>query len=189
MSRQMEELRALRVLGVPPGAPVEDVRNAWRDLAKVWHPDRFGTDERLRAKASDNIQRINVAYEALKEYDPKQHMGVRARVRESVAIMFGMGDVGEPPGAPPVGQPPAANPPAASPPGARPNAAPQPVTGVPHLATDMAPGIRRSMRVLGLGTSHRYGEPRRSNTVAYIIGGLLVVLAVLVAVGIWFSAR
>lgn len=174
----MEELRALRVLGVPPGAPVEDVRNAWRDLAKVWHPDRFGTDERLRAKASENIQRINVAYEALRAYDPKQHQGVRARVRESVAIMFNMGDLGPLPSAPP--ESPAASSPAA---------APHP-PGVPILATDMAPGLRRSLRVLGLGTAHRYGERgRRSMAAAWLIGGMLVVIAILVAIGIWFSAR
>ena len=186
MSRQIDELRALRVLGVPPGAPVEDVRSAWRDLARVWHPDRFGTDERLRAKASDNIQRINVAYEALKDYDPKQHVGVRARVRESVAIMFGMGDLGAPSGTVPFAAPGASPGPA---PGTGPAGAPNPA-GAPILTPDMAPGLRRSLRVLGLGTAHRYGERgRRSMAVAWIIGGMLVILALLVAIGVWFSQR
>ncbi len=102
----MDHLRALRILGLPPGASVADIQTAWRDLAKVWHPDRFAHDERLRAKAGENLSRINQAHEALGDYDPAATPTVGARMRESVAIILGMGELGDPadlPRAAPIG--------------------------------------------------------------------------------------
>ncbi len=92
----MDHLRALRILGLPPGASPTDIQTAWRDLAKVWHPDRFAHDERLRAKADENLSRINQAHEALSNYDPAAAPTVGARMRESVAIILGMGELGDP---------------------------------------------------------------------------------------------
>ena len=74
----MDTLRALRVLGLPPGSGPEEIKTAWRDLARVWHPDRFTHDERLQKKAGDNLQRINEAYEALRDYDPTVRPDVQA---------------------------------------------------------------------------------------------------------------
>ena len=37
----------LRVLGLAPGASAQEIKAAYRDLAKVWHPDRFAHDPRL----------------------------------------------------------------------------------------------------------------------------------------------
>ncbi len=62
--------RYYRVLGLPPGALPADVKRAYRDLAQVWHPDRFGDNERLREKADKNLTRINEAYSKLKDVDP-----------------------------------------------------------------------------------------------------------------------
>src|SRR5262245_9516208 len=56
---------ALEILGVPANAPQEQVREAYVDLAKVWHPDRFGGDPRLRAKAEEKLKSINEAYQFL----------------------------------------------------------------------------------------------------------------------------
>lgn len=50
------------VLGIARGASVQDVRHAYRELARRWHPDRFAEGpERLWAE-SKMIQ-INLAYE------------------------------------------------------------------------------------------------------------------------------
>jgi len=92
----MDHLRALRILGLPPGSSKDDIHTAWRDLAKVWHPDRFTHDERLRAKAGENLSRINQAHEALADYDPAAVPTVTARMRESVAMILGMGELGDP---------------------------------------------------------------------------------------------
>lgn len=57
---------ACSVLGIPPGASEEQAREAYRDLAKVWHPDRHESDPRLRAKAEEKLKQINAAYETLR---------------------------------------------------------------------------------------------------------------------------
>jgi len=57
--------RAFAVLGLTPGASEESVKQAFRDLAQVWHPDRFAHDARLRAKAEEKFKEINGAYQEL----------------------------------------------------------------------------------------------------------------------------
>ena len=60
---------ALKTLGLNPAATPEEIRLAYRDLVKVWHPDRFGADARLRAKAEEHLKSINAAYHALESSD------------------------------------------------------------------------------------------------------------------------
>src|SRR5262245_26910078 len=62
--------RWLRVLGLEPGASEQAVKEAYRDLVKVWHPDRFGTDERLRQRAQEKLAAVNAAYDKLRNYRP-----------------------------------------------------------------------------------------------------------------------
>ena len=63
----MEDLSwCYRELGLDPGASAAEVKQAWRDLAQVWHPDRFPSNERLQRKAVETLQRINDAYERLR---------------------------------------------------------------------------------------------------------------------------
>jgi hypothetical protein len=57
--------RAYEVLGVKPGVSTAELKAAHRDLAKVWHPDRFLHDPRLQQKAQDKLKEINEAYEQL----------------------------------------------------------------------------------------------------------------------------
>jgi DnaJ domain len=54
------------VLGVDPFASMDEVKAAYRDLAKVWHPDRFSHDPRLQEKAQDKLKEINEAFELIK---------------------------------------------------------------------------------------------------------------------------
>jgi tetratricopeptide (TPR) repeat protein len=56
------------VLELDPEAPSEDVFQAYKDLANVWHPDRFSKIPRLRAKAEKKLKEINEAYEKLQSY-------------------------------------------------------------------------------------------------------------------------
>jgi hypothetical protein len=58
-------LRCYEVLGVAPEATAEELKAAYRDLAKVWHPDRFAHDPRLQQKAQEKLKEINEAYEQL----------------------------------------------------------------------------------------------------------------------------
>lgn len=62
----MDDLSAYyRVLDLQPGASMAEVKTAWRDLAQVWHPDRFTGNERLRQKAEETLKEINEAYHCL----------------------------------------------------------------------------------------------------------------------------
>jgi len=53
------------LLGVGPGTSGQELKDAYRDLAKVWHPDRFSHDPRLQQKAQEKLKEINEAYERL----------------------------------------------------------------------------------------------------------------------------
>lgn len=54
-----------KVLGVSPGASDEDIKKAYRRLAKQYHPDRNPGD----AAAAQKMQEINAAYEQIKNPD------------------------------------------------------------------------------------------------------------------------
>jgi DnaJ-like protein len=54
-----------RVLDLEPGTSASEVKRAWLDLTKVWHPDRFAGDPRMEAKAEEKLRAINDAYEQL----------------------------------------------------------------------------------------------------------------------------
>src|SRR5208283_3322180 len=66
--------RALQTLGLGSDATSQDIKQAHRDLAMVWHPDRFPKDSRLQRKAEENLKEINRAYEILRDYDPASRM-------------------------------------------------------------------------------------------------------------------
>jgi hypothetical protein len=60
---------AFRTLEVEPGASQEQIRAAYRTLARVWHPDRLGSDPKLRRHAEEKLKQINAAYELLCQDD------------------------------------------------------------------------------------------------------------------------
>jgi DnaJ domain len=57
--------RFYEALGVRPGASRQELKIAYRDLTKVWHPDRFAHDPRLQQKAEEKLREINEAYDQL----------------------------------------------------------------------------------------------------------------------------
>ena len=57
--------RRLGLLGLEAGATAQEIKTAYRDLAKVWHPDRFAHDPRLQQKAQERLKEINEAYRSL----------------------------------------------------------------------------------------------------------------------------
>ena len=60
--------RCIEMLGLKPGASQEEIAQAYRDLANVWHPDRFAGNPRLQKKAEEKIKEINSAYEYVKSF-------------------------------------------------------------------------------------------------------------------------
>jgi hypothetical protein len=67
---------ALDLLGLRPGATASEIKEAYRDMVKVWHPDRFGNDLRLRQKAERQLKLINEAYRVLRS-NADANSGVR----------------------------------------------------------------------------------------------------------------
>jgi curved DNA-binding protein CbpA len=57
--------QCLEILGVTRNTTPEEIKLAYRDLVKVWHPDRFAHDQRLQQKAAEKLKEINEAYEQL----------------------------------------------------------------------------------------------------------------------------
>jgi hypothetical protein len=54
-----------QVLGISINASLDETKQAYRDLARVWHPDRFIDNQRLQRKATEKLKEINVAYEKI----------------------------------------------------------------------------------------------------------------------------
>lgn len=57
--------RFYEILEIEPGASLAEIKHAYRDLAFVWHPDRFANNVRLQQKAQERLTEINEAYEQL----------------------------------------------------------------------------------------------------------------------------
>ena len=55
-------LQCYRLLEVEPGASLDATRQAYRELLKVWHPDRFPNDLKIQQRANRKTAQINDAY-------------------------------------------------------------------------------------------------------------------------------
>jgi len=61
---------ALQTLGLESSATFGEIKSAYKLLVKVWHPDRFSGDEKLRGTAQEKLQAINQAYRFLSSNQP-----------------------------------------------------------------------------------------------------------------------
>ncbi|NJR25600.1 MAG: J domain-containing protein [Richelia sp. CSU_2_1] len=57
--------RYYEILEIESGSSLEEVKQAYRDLAFVWHPDRYAHNDRLQQKAAQKLTEINDAYQHL----------------------------------------------------------------------------------------------------------------------------
>lgn len=66
----MQELEnAYRMLDLEPGASMEEVNQAYKDLVFIWHPDRLPKDNtRLIEKAQEKLKQLNQAREYLRTH-------------------------------------------------------------------------------------------------------------------------
>ena len=81
--------KALDVLALAHDPTDAEIKEAYRDLVKVWHPDRFGDDPRLRQKAEEKLQQINDAYRVLQSplnFDSKHGEASRQRHTGASAV-------------------------------------------------------------------------------------------------------
>jgi len=62
---------SLSLLGLRGGASWEEINEAYRDLIRVWHPDRFQNDVRLKKRSEEQTTLLNQAIRTLRKgYEP-----------------------------------------------------------------------------------------------------------------------
>ncbi|MBD2113369.1 MULTISPECIES: DnaJ domain-containing protein [Cyanophyceae] len=61
-----------QLFALKPGASKQDLKQAYKRLAKQWHPDKFANDPANARIAEEKIKAINVAYEILQTH----HVGL-----------------------------------------------------------------------------------------------------------------
>ena len=74
--RDVTRDEALAVLGLAPDATREDITVTYRELAQMLHPDKYGDNKRLRARAEQQMAKINEARDIL-----LKHVSSRTRSR------------------------------------------------------------------------------------------------------------
>src|SRR3954471_22150984 len=61
--KQMNLEESYRALGLKPGASMQEVRRAYREMVKFFHPDRHQASPGLLRKATEETKKLNLAYE------------------------------------------------------------------------------------------------------------------------------
>ena len=83
-----------RILEIEPGASLAEIRQAYRDQTKVWHPDRFSNDVRLKKKADEKLKQINLAYRRLCGLSPYEQPvlspAIRGASSDSIAVFVAL---------------------------------------------------------------------------------------------------
>lgn len=82
----MDIQRCFEILELDHGASPDEVKQAYKDIVNVWHPDRFSNNPRLKQKAEEKLKEVNIAYEMVKsflssnqEMDPRQKEATQAK--------------------------------------------------------------------------------------------------------------
>lgn len=87
----MDFQRCLHVLELKTCSSQEEARRAYRDLVRVWHPDRFSGDARLRKRAEEKVKQLNVAYEDLVRHLERKASQPRSPETDSDSLKPSMG--------------------------------------------------------------------------------------------------
>jgi hypothetical protein len=86
---QLEKLkRAYQILGVPLFASALSIKQAYRQLVKRWHPDRYPSGSSSHAEASQMIKLINQAYSEIEHAPLRYYSGDKPRVQQRVKSTY-----------------------------------------------------------------------------------------------------
>lgn len=64
----MDLSRAFEILEIDETASFSEIKQAYRDLASVWHPDLHSQNSRLSEKVLQKMKELNAAYDLLSSY-------------------------------------------------------------------------------------------------------------------------
>jgi len=73
----MNRQEALRVLGLKEGATEAEIKQAYKEMAQILHPDKQGDNEALKARAEEQFKLVNEARDVLLK--GKSHSSTRGR--------------------------------------------------------------------------------------------------------------
>lgn len=65
---KMDIDRCFEILELDRSASIEEAKQAYKDMANVWHPDRFSHNPRLKKRAEKKSKEINMAYATVKSF-------------------------------------------------------------------------------------------------------------------------
>jgi len=68
-------LKYYRLLNVRYDAPRSEIKQAYRELVRIWHPDRFPNDVRKQRIAHEKLIQLNEAYRMLCKLTPEPEVG------------------------------------------------------------------------------------------------------------------
>jgi len=61
-----------KILDIAPEANQEEIKQSYRDLAQIWHPDKYeNSNERIKKKAEENFREITLAYQTIISSQPE----------------------------------------------------------------------------------------------------------------------
>jgi hypothetical protein len=83
---------ALRVLGLKEDADEAGVKLAYKEMAQILHPDKFGDNKKLQERATEQFKQVNLAREVL--LGGKGAGGARGRGRGSAGTSGRTGTTG-----------------------------------------------------------------------------------------------
>ncbi len=61
----MNRYEALRILGLQEGSTEADVKQAYKEMAQILHPDKQGSNEALKKRAEEQFKQVNEARDVL----------------------------------------------------------------------------------------------------------------------------
>jgi TPR repeat protein len=77
-----DEIReCYRLLELEAGAPRDAVKVAYRELIKIWHPDRFPNDPKFLKRATEKTKALNEAFQKINSYHAGTYTESRASTR------------------------------------------------------------------------------------------------------------
>ncbi len=75
----MDIRQCYKILELDFGASMVEIRYAYKNLVRAWHPDRFNNNPSLQKLAEERLKEINVAYGELKAFlSQKRDTGIMA---------------------------------------------------------------------------------------------------------------